>query len=451
MRIKRLHVQFYLAIVVTLAVFLFANVLFWSLTATSRSDAGSISAAAQLAKGLLPPASASAEDQQRAIDDLHRRLNIDLVLYDATGQLLASAGKLGPLKAHRVTQSGWAMARGGPVWILALDDGRKLAVRAPHSPRDFHTGIRAFAMPVFVVLAFALGAYPIARRLTRRLARLQRGVETFGAGNLTARVAVEGSDEVAALAKSFNDSADRIADLVKSHKLLLANCSHELRTPLARLRLGLERVSPHADPAVREELRRNIAELDALIGEMLLASRLDTLKALEHVEDVDLLALAAEEASHFDRQAEGEPVIVRGDPALLRRLVRNLLDNAQRYAGGATRIDVRSHGEAEARVIVEDAGDGITESEREKIFEPFYRSESAQGAARGFGLGLALVRQIARAHGGEVVYAPLPGKAAGAGFDNGAPSPGTEPARASSEQRGGSRFVVTLAKQPRTQ
>jgi signal transduction histidine kinase len=172
------------------------------------------------------------------------------------------------------------------------------------------------------------------------------------------------------------------------------------------------------------ELTRNIAELDALIGEMLLASRLDTLQSLEHVEEVDLLALAAEEASHFDRQVEGEAVIIHGDPALLRRLLRNLLDNAQRHAGGATRIEVRAADAEQARVIVEDQGEGIDASEREQVFEPFYRSERAKVAARGFGLGLALVRQIARAHDGEVTYSPL------------------EP---------GSRFTVMLASRPRMQ
>jgi signal transduction histidine kinase len=423
MRIRRLHVQFYLAIVATLAVFLLANALFWHLTASSQSDIWGVSAAAQVAQGLLPARSAPAEDQQRALDDLHQRLQLDLALYDERGFPLGSAGKLGPLNASRLHDSGWAMARGGPVWILTLEDGRRLVVRPPRSPREARSGVRAIAVPLFVVLAFALGAYPIARRLTRRLARLQQGVENFGAGNLTTRVAVEGSDEVAALARSFNDSAERIAELVKSHKLLLATCSHELRTPLARIRLGLERLPSNVDPAVREELTRNIAELNALIGEMLLASRLDTLKTLEHVEDVDLLALAAEEASHFDRQVEGEAVIVHGDPALLRRLLRNLFDNAQRHAGGATRIEGRAAGKEQARVIVEDQGEGIDESERERAFEPFYRSGRAKVSARGFGLGLALVRQIARAHDGEVTYSPL------------------EP---------GSRFTVILASHPRT-
>src|SRR6185312_7452004 len=172
---------------------------------------------------------------------------------------------------------------------------------------------------------------------------------------------------------------------------------------LARIRLGLERMARDADQPLYDELARSIAELDTLIEEMLLSSRLDALRTLERSEDVDLLALAAEEASHFDRSVEGQPVIVHGDPNLLRRLVRNLLDNAKHHAGGATRVRVDRAASGEVELSVEDRGSGIPEDEREKIFEPFYRSTHA-GAARGFGLGLALVRQIARAHGGEVRY-----------------------------------------------
>jgi signal transduction histidine kinase len=266
-----------------------------------------------------------------------------------------------------------------------------------------------FIVPLSIVLAFALGAYPIARRLTRRLARLKVGVEQLGAGNLSARVAVTGHDELAALARSFNASAERIEQLVSSHKLLLANCSHELRTPLARIRLGLERMSGDSKHPMHEELARSIAELDALIGEMLLASRLDALRTLERSEEVDLLALAAEEASYFDRSVEGQPVIIRADPTLLRRMIRNLLDNAQRHGGGATRIRVDTNASGDVELLVEDRGSGVPEDEREKIFEPFYRSPQANASVKGFGLGLALVRQIARAHGGDVHYSSLSG------------------------------------------
>src|SRR6516225_8384643 len=162
----------------------------------------------------------------------------------------------------------------------------------------------------------ARGFDPAAGRPTRRLERLQRGVESLGAGDLTARVKVEGRDEVARLARSFNQAAARIEGLVNAHKMLLANASHELRTPLARIRLGLELVATH--PERKVELERDIAELDQLVDEILLVSRLDATEQLDVREDVDLSALAAEECARYDDcSVEAKPVMVRGDPMLL--------------------------------------------------------------------------------------------------------------------------------------
>ncbi len=108
----------------------------------------------------------------------------------------------------------------------------------------------------------AICAYPLVRWLTRRLERLQTGVESLGAGELSARVKVEGKDEVARLAASFNNAAARIEELVSAHKMLLANTSHELRTPLSRIRLGIELIQASADPARKAALEKDIAELD---------------------------------------------------------------------------------------------------------------------------------------------------------------------------------------------
>jgi signal transduction histidine kinase len=254
-----------------------------------------------------------------------------------------------------------------------------------------------------IAVAVALCAYPVVRGLTRRLERLQSGVETLGAGNLTARVKVEGGDEVARLAQSFNSAAARIEELVDAHRLLLANASHELRTPLSRIRMGLELYGRHGDAAARTELERDIAELDSLIDEILLTSRLDAAPALQADEEVDLLALAAEECARYEAcSAEGEPVLVRGDSRLLRRLVRNLLENARRYGRPPIRVEVRrQRGDAVLDVI--DMGSGVPEAERERIFAPFQRG-GADG--KGAGLGLALVRQIARLHGGDAAVSP---------------------------------------------
>jgi signal transduction histidine kinase len=138
------------------------------------------------------------------------------------------------------------------------------------------------------------------RRLTRRWSALRLGVEGSGAGDLRARVPVEGRDEVAALATSFNRAADRIEALVGAQRTLLASASHELRSPLARIRVALELMGAER-PDLRDRVARDIAELDELIGELLLASRLQTVEELDRREDVDLLGLVAEEAAVIPR------------------------------------------------------------------------------------------------------------------------------------------------------
>lgn len=251
-----------------------------------------------------------------------------------------------------------------------------------------------------VAAALALLAYPVARGITARLGRLNEGVKKFGAGELATRIRVEGNDEVAALARNFNDSAARIEQLVRANQMLLANCSHELRTPLARMRLAVEGLD-RGDSGARLELTRNIAELDVLIGELLLSSRLDAARQPDRLESLELLALVAEEAAHFDREASGDQVTLLGDASLLRRLVRNLLENARVHAGGATAVRVARVGHG-AQIIVEDGGAGIPAADVERVFEPFFRAQAA--GKPGMGLGLAIVRQIARLHGGEVSY-----------------------------------------------
>jgi signal transduction histidine kinase len=242
---------------------------------------------------------------------------------------------------------------------------------------------------------------PVVRRITGRLERLQRAVESLGAGDLRARVAVEGRDEVARLARSFNQAADRIEALVGHQKTMLANASHELRTPLTRIRLALELIGPAVDDGHRGGLQQDIRELDALIDEILLVSRLEALPHLEVTEPVDLLALAAEECARHDHvDLEGTPATVKGDPRLLLRLMRNLLDNASRHGKPPVQVRLRTT-EGRVELIVRDHGAGLPEDEMDRVFEPFYRGSAASERA-GTGLGLALARQIARHHGGEL-------------------------------------------------
>ena len=240
--------------------------------------------------------------------------------------------------------------------------------------------------------------------MTGRLAALKQGVERFGAGQLSHRVEVTGQDEVAAVAASFNQAAARIEALVRSHQSLLANASHELRSPLARMKMAISMIDgvPAAQrAALQREIHTNIAELDALVEEVLLASRLDASAEGPARDSVDLLALAAEEAARVQADLDGEAVCVLGDERLLRRALRNLLENARRYGSDEVSVLLRQQGsQVELRVC--DRGPGVPDHLRERIFEAFYRLPGHAEQAGGVGLGLSLVRQIAQRHGGSV-------------------------------------------------
>jgi signal transduction histidine kinase len=398
---RRLYLQFYLTIVGVLVLVVIAMGLLWRAGERSRFD-HFLDAASDFAETALPPRDAPRAAQQHALETLNRRLRADLALLDPEGRPLASAGRPLPPRVLQNMGPGWRPGPGGPSVTLRLDDGRWLVARLPRGP--FRPGAWLITMLVALAVAVAVGAYPIARWLTRRLERLKSGVERLGGGDLAARVTIEGKDEVAALAESFNRAASRIEDLVKSHKMLLANCSHELRTPLTRINMALALAGDGIEPARREQLKKDIAELDQLIEEILLASRLDAVRAPERVEEVELLGLAAEEAARYDASIAGESATTRGDPSLLRRMIRNLLENARRYGGqAAPDVEVGCTADRHAWIEVRDRGPGVSESEREKIFEPFYRLPGSAESGRGSGLGLALVRQIARSHGGDAL------------------------------------------------
>ena len=343
-------------------------------------------------------------------------------------------------------------------------DGQMLKLKLPRPKRPPGDswmrppfGFGFTGMLGLVGLAVALGAYPIMRRLTLRLEALQRGVERWGSGDLSARINLQGSDEVAFLAGRFNHAAERIETLMDSHKSLLANASHELRSPLARIRMSLElmtptlvasrtalppeganfpkggpsenSLSPITSIAAKEEIRRSITELDQLIDEILLASRLDAKQSdAEPFETLDLTGLAAEECSRVnaDLQADlhaspttemgidstGHSLTVQGSARLLRRLIRNLLENARRYSHGDISLELAQTGTGQQRravIRVLDRGPGVPAALRDRIFEPFYRLPGASEREGGVGLGLALVKSISERHGGTVRCEARPG------------------------------------------
>lgn len=362
------------------------------------------------------------------------RFTRTILVENAAGDVLGDA----PARAERIPGVGLRFE-------VIMKNGEKLYVLIPRSNnRPAGPGSRAPAWLLtpagfawllgLVAAAVALGAYPIVRRLTKRLETLQKGVERWGAGDLTARMPVTGEDEVAFLAERFNTAAQRVQELLQSHKRLLANASHELRSPLARIRMGLALIgNDPAHQAQRAEIARSIDELDQLIDEILLASRLDLSDAsdpaaLGPTEEVDLLGLAAEECARTGADLGVEDgagaFVVQGHAKLLRRVLRNLLENARRYGqtdgkeGAEVQVHLGRRPGAWLALAVEDRGPGVPVALRERIFEPFYRLPGASEREGGVGLGLSLVRTIVERHGGRVRCEDRPG--------------------------GGARFVVTL-------
>ena len=401
---RRLYVKIYLTLLACLALVALATTIVFFLGEDEEDRDWSGRRDAVVAAML--PADAQPADQQLILDRLASAFSADLALYDRDGRPIATAGDaLPPGFIDDQDEDDWH--RHGPPghFVVELPDGRTLAARS--DMRFVPSGGSPLAFILAIAAAIALAAYPFVRHLTRRLERLRRGVETWGGGALDARVPVTGRDEVAAVAASFNVAAERIEHLVASHRSLLANASHELRSPLARLRMAIDLYERSPDEATRTEILQSLGELDELVGEILLASRLDHVDGLERTEPVDLLALAAEEGARSGVAVSGAPAMVTGDPRLLTRLVRNLMQNGLRHGAPPVTAEIARLPDA-VELRVADHGAGIPKAEAERIFEPFYRPSGRSEAAGGWGLGLALVRQIAARHGASVRYEQMP-------------------------------------------
>ena len=424
---SRLYLRVYLTLVaVVIAFFASSSLLFFWHREGTREDA-LLGAAAKIAALVLAAPEAPAEEQARRVGELSAALGVGAALFDAEGRRLAEAGRFASLPE---LEGGESHLSGGPRHdglALKLADGRWLSLRLSPAPHE-HGGF--FLSLGLLAVLLGLVAYPLARWLSRRIEALTAHVDAFGRGDLSARAEVRGRDEVAQLAASFNQAAARIESLVGTQRSLLASASHALRSPLARLRVAAELLTGERAPAperahaLREQLAQEVSSLDAAVEELLAVSRLE-LGAAEH-RPVDLLALAAEEGARVGVEVEGRPAELLGDARSLRHLLRNLLENARRHAPGALELTVAPLDGAAggACIRVADRGPGIPEAERERIFEPFAKAAAAPASDAGLGLGLAIVRQIARHHGGEARVRPREG--GGSVFEVLLPSKGTQ-------------------------
>ncbi len=405
---RRFYLQIYFAFLGILLLFGLLVLTAWFVLHGNSDEGPRLDGVGALVSELLPGPDRPNAELQAAVEHLGNRLAAQVSVRGADGTLLAAVGNPQPPPSRGGMRSGWIYRVGrGPSVALSLQDGRWVMVgwRRPHQPLALVLALGLLA------LAVGIGAHPLVRRITRRLERLQQRVDALGAGDFSSRVEVEGNDEVATLAASFNQAAERIEKLVNAQRTVLASASHELRSPLTRIQMGLELLADDNRPDLRERLSKDIAELDELIGELLFASRLETLNQLEHPEEVDLLALLAEEGARSGAEISGQAVTIQGDPRMLRRLVRNLLENAQRYAfGSPVEASVEPLKSGGALLRVADRGPGVPVEERERIFEPFYRPPPLhEQGDRGVGLGLFLVRQIALHHEGVVRCLPRDG------------------------------------------
>jgi signal transduction histidine kinase len=397
-----LFVKIYLTVLASLAVVAIASAVFVRI-GQEREHAGWSGRRDAFIEAMLPADSDPAL-LQATVERLSAAFDADISVYGPWGRLLAAAGR--PIPPEDIGSRRGIRPGGHHLLISRQPDGRVIAARMR---MPFGPGRRSpLAYLALIAAVIGLAAYPVVRHLTRRLEALRRGVDRWGEGALDTRVAVSGSDEVAAVATSFNRAAEQIERLLAAHRSLLANASHELRSPLARLRMAIDLGRDGQEGPAREEIVRNLAELDALVEEILLASRLDHVEKLEQMEPVDLLALAAEEGARSGVDVSGEPGVVSGDPKLLTRLVRNLMQNALRHGDRPVVAHVGIEGNSVV-LKVRDHGPGLPEGTGERVFEPFFRPHGRSETAGGWGLGLSLVRQIALHHGATVHHESPPG------------------------------------------
>jgi len=247
------------------------------------------------------------------------------------------------------------------------------------------------------------------------LRRVRDAMSRFGRGDLTTRVSSRREDEIGQLAGSFDIMAERIEHSFRTERLLLQDISHELRAPLARLGLAIHLAKGETDGRMLQQVESNVLKLSALVGEITeFHQRWSTVEDSSPLVAVDLQELIQGVVQQCAIEAEPRRVAIdvksestrleSARPELVERIVENILRNAISHSPPGSRIEVSLVcAGANAVVIVRDFGPGVAPEHLERIFDPFYRSESAAGGTvQGLGLGLSIARRGAQWHGGSL-------------------------------------------------
>ena len=271
----------------------------------------------------------------------------------------------------------------------------------------------------FAILALSLGVGVVVWLFPfwRDVLHVNKVAADFGAGVLTARASLPKKSALRDLGRAFNGMADNVQKMIDGQRELTNSVSHDLRTPLSRVRFALEMLKSEPDPQARARytanIDRSVHSLEGMINQLLIHARFDRTPSVESFRPCDLDALLREEVDlavmdtddlEIDYEAsadlEGKRFLL--DQTALSRAIGNLLENAAKYAKARVLVSLQERGPF-CEILVEDDGPGVEADDRERVFQPFARLEMSQQVdPTGHGLGLAIVRQVARWHGGDV-------------------------------------------------
>jgi signal transduction histidine kinase len=356
---------------------------------------------------------------------LGEELDVDLAVYARDGRTIVRVGDKAPpplassTAAEVLASSGFR--RQSPRLVSGrLGHDRYVRVQLRGTVADALLHGLWFLVVVWLVLA-AVSA-PFARAIARPLEHLSETARRFGAGDLTARARLDRPDEIGTLARTFDETAERVSRLLAGQRELLANVSHELRTPLARIRvsLALAAEAPADAASHLAAIEEDAAELERLVADLLTSARLDAGGGLAlQRAPADLGALVEAAALRFRRQHPARALEasrddvgpVSAEAGLVARVVDNLLDNAAKYSEADAPIALALRPEdGGVAITVRDHGIGIAADDQPRVFEPFFRGERSRARdTGGAGLGLALSKQIVDAHGGRITVDSRPG------------------------------------------
>jgi two-component system sensor histidine kinase CpxA len=351
---------------------------------------------------------------QEFLDTLNRVYDARGILTDETGRdLLTNQDRSELMRRARLPYFYQIFRTGDAMVARAADDGRYWFFFIVPRVRVGSW----FLLPehVFVMAAGVLLCYWLALYLTSPVRQLEKAVERFGRGDLSARVGSNRSDELGQLARTFDRMAGRIETLLTAERRLLQDISHELRSPLARLGVAVElaRSGDDANLALNR-IQKESDRLNALVGQLLQVTRAEgDPSSLGHAPlRLDELVRQLVEDSSIEAAAHGcelkyekrEPVTVAGDPELLRRAVENVIRNAIRHAPRETAVEVSvARDDGKAVVGVRDQGSGVPEEALPRLFDAFYRVEGDRDrASGGIGLGLSIARRAMELHKGSI-------------------------------------------------